>query len=56
MDEYGAMVELYGQGVSEVLEEKPLPVPFRSPQIPHGLVTTVTGCRPTAGAMERPAK
>jgi hypothetical protein len=43
-------------GHNKVLEEKPVLVSFRPAQIPHGLVTTVTGYRPTTGAIARPAK
>jgi hypothetical protein len=37
MSEYGAAVELYRQGETEGLEEKPVPVLLRPPQIPYGL-------------------
>jgi hypothetical protein len=35
--EYGAVVEWYQQGKTERLWGKPIPVPFRTPQIPHKL-------------------
>jgi hypothetical protein len=47
------------QEKSEVLGEKPVPVPFRPPQIPHGLTrdrtraSAVGGRRLTASAMAR---
>ena len=36
MDEYVAMVEWYWQGKTDVLGEKPVPVPLCPPQIPYG--------------------
>jgi hypothetical protein len=36
IDEYGALVKLYWQGKTEELGEKPAPVPFFPPHIPHG--------------------
>jgi hypothetical protein len=53
-------VEWYWQGKTEELGEKPVPVPFCPPQIPHGLtrartrVSEVRGWRLTAWAMARP--
>jgi hypothetical protein len=47
-------------GKTEVLGEKPVPVPFQPPQIPHGLTwdptraSEVRGRRLTAWAMARP--
>ena len=34
MNEYGAMVEWYWQGETEVLGEKPVPMPLHLPEIP----------------------
>lgn len=34
---YGALVEYYWQGRTKALGEKPIPVPFHPPQIPHEL-------------------
>ena len=39
MDEYGAMVEWYWQGKTEVMGENPVPVPLCPPQIPVNCVT-----------------
>jgi hypothetical protein len=52
-----AMVEWYWQGKTEELGEKPVPVPLRPPQIPHGLtrVSAVRGRRLTTWAMARPS-
>jgi hypothetical protein len=36
MNAYVAMVEWHWQGKTEVLAEKPVPVPLCAPQIPHG--------------------
>jgi hypothetical protein len=36
MNEYGAMVEWYWEGKTEVLREKPVPVQLFPPQILHG--------------------
>jgi hypothetical protein len=53
-EEYGALVQLYRQGKTEVLGEKPVPVPICPPQISHGLTwdrsraSEVTGPRLTA--------
>ena len=55
-----APVELNWQGKTEVLGEKPVPVPLCPPQIPHGLIwdrtrsSAVRGRRLTAWAMARP--
>jgi hypothetical protein len=52
-------VEWYWQGKTEVLGEKPVPVPLCLPQIPHGLTrdrtraSAVSGRRLTAWAMAR---
>jgi len=35
--EYGALVELHWFGKTRVLGDKPVPVLFCLPQIPHGL-------------------
>jgi hypothetical protein len=54
-----ATVEWYWQGKTEELEEKPVPVPFYPPQIPHDLSRALTqafvvrGRRLTAWAMAR---
>ena len=37
MSEYGALVEWYRQGKTEVLRDKPVAVPFGPQKIPHGL-------------------
>jgi hypothetical protein len=56
----GAPVELNWHGKTEVLGEKPVPVPLCPPQIPHGLTWDQTGAsavggrRLTAWAMARP--
>jgi hypothetical protein len=56
----GAPVELNWQGKTEVLGEKPVPVPLCPPQIPYGLTrdrtraSAVEGRRLTAWAMARP--
>jgi hypothetical protein len=56
----GAPVELNWQGKTEVLGEKPVPVPLRPPQIPHGptrdraRASAVRGWRLTAWALARP--
>jgi hypothetical protein len=56
----GVPVEWNWQGKTEVLAEKPVPVPFCPPQIPHGLArdrtqaSAVRGRRLTAWAMARP--
>jgi hypothetical protein len=56
----GAPVEWNWQGKTEVLGEKPVPVPLCPPQIPHGLTrdrtraSAVRGRRLTAWAMARP--
>jgi hypothetical protein len=53
-------VEWNWQGKTEVLGEKPVPVPLCPPQIPHGLIrdrtraSAVRGRRLTAWAMARP--
>jgi hypothetical protein len=58
----GVPVELNWQGKTEVLGEKPVPVPFCSPQIPHGptrdrtRASAVRGRQLTAWAMTRPFK
>jgi hypothetical protein len=55
-----APVEWNWQGKTEVLEEKPVPVPLCPPQIPHRLTqdrtqpSAVRGWRLTAWAMARP--
>jgi hypothetical protein len=57
----GAPVEWNWQGKTEELGEKPVPVPLRPPQIPHGLTrdwtraSAVGGRRLTAWAMARPS-
>jgi hypothetical protein len=57
---HGAPVEWNWQGKTEVLGEKPVPVPLCPPQIPHGLTryrpraSAVGGRRLTAWAMARP--
>ena len=57
----GAPVEWNWQGKTEVLGEKPVPVPLCPPQIPHGLTrdrtraSAVTGRRLTVWAMARPS-
>jgi hypothetical protein len=56
----GSPVEWNWQGKTEVLGEKPVPVPLCPPQIPHGLkgdwtqASAVRGRRLTAWAMARP--
>jgi hypothetical protein len=56
----GAPVEWNWQGKTEVLGEKPVPVPLCPPQIPHWLTrdrtraAAVEGRRLTAWAMARP--
>jgi hypothetical protein len=56
----GAPVEWNWQGKTEVLGEKPVPVPLCPPQIPHGLTrdrtraSAVGGRRLTAWATARP--
>jgi hypothetical protein len=56
-----ATVELYWQGKTEELGEKPVPVPLCPPQIPHGLTPVriraplVRGRRLTTWAMARPS-
>jgi hypothetical protein len=56
----GAPVEWNWQGKTEVLVEKPVPMPLCSPQNPHGLsrdrirASAVGGRRPTAWAMALP--
>jgi hypothetical protein len=56
----GALVEWNWQGKTEVLGEKPVPVPLCPPQIPHKLTwdrtraSAVRGQRLTAWAMARP--
>jgi hypothetical protein len=56
----GAPVEWNWQGKTEVLGEKPVPVPLCPPQFPHGLTrhrtraSAVRGRRLTAWAMTRP--
>jgi hypothetical protein len=56
----GAPMEWNWQGKTEVLGEKPVPVPLCPPQIPHGLArdrtraSAVEGLRLTAWAMARP--
>ena len=40
MNEYGAMVEWYWQGIIEVFEENLVPVPLCLPQIPHSRIGT----------------
>jgi hypothetical protein len=56
----GAQVEWNWQGKTEVLGEKPVPVPLCPPQIPHGLTrdqtraSVVRGWRLTAWAIARP--
>jgi hypothetical protein len=56
----GAPVEWNWQAKTEVLGEKPVPVPFCPAQIPHELsrgrtrASAVTGRRRTAWAMARP--
>jgi hypothetical protein len=58
----GAPVEWSWQGKTEVLGEKPVPVPLFPPQIPHGLTrdqtraSAVGGRRLTAWAMAQPRK
>jgi hypothetical protein len=54
----GAPVEWNWQGKTDVLGEKPFPVPLRPPQIPHELTraSAVRGRRLTAWAMARPQK
>jgi hypothetical protein len=55
----GAPVEWNWQGIAEVLGEKPLPVPFCPPQIPHrptrdrNRASAVRGRRLTAWSMAR---
>ena len=51
-----APVEWNWQGKTEVLGEKPVPVPLCPPQIPHGLTrdSAVRGRRLTAWVMARP--
>jgi hypothetical protein len=39
---WSAMMEWYWQDTIEELWEKPVPVPLRAPQIPHGLTRTRT--------------
>jgi hypothetical protein len=57
----GAPVEWNWQGKTEVLGEKPVPVPLCPPEIPHGLnrdrtrASAVGGRRLTAWAMARPS-
>jgi hypothetical protein len=56
----GAPVEWNWQGKTEVIGEKPVPLPLCPPQIPHGLTrdqtrtSAVGGLRLTAWAMARP--
>jgi hypothetical protein len=56
----GALVEWNWQGKTDVLGEKPVPVPLCQPQIPHGLTryrtraSAVGGRRLTAWATARP--
>jgi hypothetical protein len=56
----GAPVEWNWQGKTELLGEKPVPVPLCPPQIPHGLTqdrtraSAIGGRRLTAWAMARP--
>jgi hypothetical protein len=56
----GALVELNWQGKTEVLGEKPIPVPLCPPQIPRGLTrdrtraSAVVGRRLTAWTMVGP--
>jgi hypothetical protein len=58
----GAPMEWNWQGKTEVLGEKPVPVPLCPPQIPHRLARDLTrafavgGRRLTAWAMARPLK
>jgi hypothetical protein len=57
----GVAVEWNWQGKTEVLEEKPAPVPLCPPQITHGLTgdqtraSAVRGRRLTAWAIARPS-
>jgi len=47
-NDYGALVEWYWQGETEVVGEKPLLVSINTPRIPHGLAwDSVSALGPT---------
>jgi hypothetical protein len=48
-DEYGALVEWYWQGQTQVLTEQPVPVPLCPPQISFRLTSDRTRLLPLTG-------
>jgi len=58
--EYSALVEKYGEGKTEVIWEKSVPVPFCPPRIPRRMdcgrtpASVATGRRQTAQVKARP--
>ena len=54
MNGYGALVEWYWQGKTEVLGEKPVPRPLYPPQISHGLTKPGPSWQEAVGETPKP--